>query len=272
MLTFFIFPFPGLCFGQNNQLSFQTLIKQVHVFIFCVSRWNSKFATESLAIKVIWRCSAERSMWPLGALSRELQLPRKTQCSAGEFPSHQRREHHMLSIISPQTKRRANDVRENGCNQSPSWRTASPLTVSAFFPLRPKNESGKGGLGGNLPEQGRACQCQLTGPWRKKCGLAEQFLFLFLPLEESQLAQLPSERSPDSITEVTNDRLEDSVSSWMEAWKPSLFGQTHEQNLKNRRERTTLLYQQCLISVLPIFSKCSAFPKINMQYLLCRKT
>lgn len=146
-------------------------------------------------------------------------------------------------------------------------------SYSLCFPSsKAKNESGKGGLGGNLPEQGRACQCQLTGPWRKSCGLAEQFLFLFRPLEESQLAQLPSERSPDSITKVTNDRLEDSVSSWMETWKPSLFGQTDEQNLKNRTERTTLLYQQYLISMLPIFSKCSAFPKINMQYLLCQKT
>lgn len=125
-------------------------------------------------IKGTWRCSIERSRWSLLVLDQEQaghkkQLPRKMyivhleslqHISNGDITCFQ------VFFLMPEKKKkknRASDVSENSCNQTLSLEASSCVTASALLSLRPEMNKGQR-AGRGSAEQGKACQCQLTGP------------------------------------------------------------------------------------------------------------
>lgn len=106
---------------------------------------------------------------PGASRAQEAAAKKNVYCSLGESPAHQQWGHHLLPSFffnarkKKKKKNRASDVSENSCNQTLSLEASSCVTASALLSLRPEMNKGQR-AGRGSAEQGKACQCQLTGP------------------------------------------------------------------------------------------------------------
>lgn len=190
-------------------------------------------------VKVTRKCSLERSGWPLLALEQgasrthETAAKKNVYCSAGEFPPTAMGTSHAFNYLFTPDKRHASDVRGNSCNQTLLFRgSLSRPRDSMNSPHGAVSQAGRGPV-----RASRACQCQLTRPQSKGCGLAGSFGFSFCLLEEPGVTCFSSHRKVTSIHNQSDKwQVRRGLLLPKGIQKPSLFSQTHMSRI-NRKEK-----------------------------------